>query len=80
MIDLHVKLRRMGNSLGIVIPSNIVNRDKLREGQDLIININKKNITTVGEMMEEAKKLKLKFKKSTQELMDEVDKDLWEED
>ena len=68
-------IQKVGNSLGIVIPSNVVQNNGLKEGQDLIVNIQGKNRTTVGDMMAEAKKLKLKFKKSTQEILDEIDED-----
>lgn len=75
MITLNTKLRRVGNSLGIVVPSNFINDKNLREGSDIIVNIQHKNRTTVGDMLNEAKKQKLKFRRSTEEILKEIDED-----
>ena len=75
MESLNLKLKRLGNSLGIIVPSETVNQRNLREGEELVITIETKNKTTVGDMMREARRQKLKFKRSTQEVLDEIDKE-----
>ena len=75
MKSLNLKLKRMGNSLGIIVPSEIVNKKNLREGEELTITIEIKNKTTIADMLKEARRQKLKFKRSTQEVLDEIDKD-----
>lgn len=73
MESLNLKLKRLGNSLGIIVPSETINQKNLREGEELVITIKTKNKTTVGDMMREARRQKLKFKRSTQEVLDEID-------
>ncbi len=75
MESLNLKLKRLGNSLGIIVPSEIVNQRKLREGEELTITIEIKNKTTIADMLKEAQKRKLNFKRSTQDILDEIDKD-----
>lgn len=38
-----VKLRHWGSSIGVIIPSDIVRRENLKEGDEIIIEIKKKN-------------------------------------
>lgn len=66
----------MGNSLGIIVPSEIINGKRLKEGEELIVHIENKNKTSVGRMLEEARKQKLKFKRTTEEILNEIDEDL----
>ncbi len=72
MISLNVKLRRMGNSLGIIVPSDVVAARGLHEGENLNIVIESDGKSTVGDMIREARKWNLKFKRSTQEILDEI--------
>ncbi len=76
-MELKAKLRRMGNSLGLIIPAEIVRNKKFREGENVSVILEGKG-WTVGEIMKEAKKQKLgkKFTSSTQEILDEIDKEL----
>ncbi|MEK6855075.1 MAG: hypothetical protein AABX73_02530 [Nanoarchaeota archaeon] len=76
MININTRLRRMGNSLGIIVPSEIINGKRLKEGEELIVHIENKNKTSVGRMLEEARKQKLKFKRTTEEILNEIDEDL----
>ena len=78
-MELKVKLKKMGNSLGIIIPSDLVRSKGFREGEDLSIDILRNKFSTVGDILEEARKQKLKFTKSTEEIMRETDKDLEQE-
>jgi antitoxin component of MazEF toxin-antitoxin module len=75
MVNINTKLKRIGNSLGIVVPSEIVNNKELKEGQELIISIEINEGSNVNRMLEEARKQKLKFKRSTQKILDEINKD-----
>ena len=74
MIELKSKLRRWGNSFGIVVPQKILMANNgIRENEDLTVLIieNKPNL----------KKLfgAHKFKKSTDQIMEEIDKTLYNE-
>lgn len=75
MVSLNVKLRRVGNSLGIVVPSEVVAQRGLREGESLNITIEVTGKSRARDMFEEAKKWNLKPKRSTQEILDEIDED-----
>ena len=75
MVSLNVRLRKVGNSLGIVVPSEIVVAKGLREGENLNITIETDGKSTLGDMMKKAKKWNLKFRRSTQEILDEIDED-----
>lgn len=76
-MELNTKLRRVGNSLGIIIPSDLVKIKGFREGEDVSVTV-KESGWTIGEIMKEAKKqgLEKKFTLSTQEILDKVDKEL----
>jgi antitoxin component of MazEF toxin-antitoxin module len=76
MVQIRTALRRVGNSLGVIVPSEIVRTQKLHEGEKLTVNIQSKNITTVGKMLREARKQRLRFRRSTQEILKEVDEAL----
>jgi len=76
-MELKTKLRKMGNSFGIVIPAGLVKTKGFREGEDISVIIEEKG-WTVGEIMKESRRQKLgeKFKRSTQEILDEIDREL----
>lgn len=38
-----VKLRHWGSSIGVIIPSDIVRKENLKEGDEIIIEIKRKN-------------------------------------
>ena len=77
MEQIKTKVKKWGNSFGIVIPKEIINREGLKEEKEVFITIQQKRYTTVGDIMGI---LKRKSKKSTQKIMDEIDKELWPED
>ena len=77
MEQIKTKVKKWGNSFGVVIPKEIINREGLKENTDVFITIEPKKYTTVGDIMGI---LKRKSKKSTQEIMDEIDEELWPED
>lgn len=67
----------MGNSFGIIIPADLIKTRGFREGEDISVIIEGKG-WTVGEIIKESRRQKLaeKFKKSTQEILDEIDREL----
>lgn len=75
MVNINTKLKRIGNSLGIIVPAEIINTKGLKEGGELMISIELNEGSNVNRMLEEARKQKLKFKKSTQEILDEINED-----
>ena len=72
MIEFKAKLKRWGRSFGIVVPMEKVQEENLDENTTIEITITKKNPLkeTFGTF---------KFKKSTQEMLDESDKEAWDE-
>lgn len=77
MEQIKTTVKKWGNSFGVVIPKEIINREKLKENKEVFITIQQKKYTTVGDIMGIFKR---KSGKSTQEIMDEIDKELWSED
>ncbi|MBI2142771.1 AbrB/MazE/SpoVT family DNA-binding domain-containing protein [Candidatus Woesearchaeota archaeon] len=70
-----VKLRKWGNSLGTTIPKEVIDRESLKEGDTVELTITKpKNV--LKELFG-ALKGKEKIKISTEELMKEIDKELY---
>lgn len=82
MEQIKTKIKKWGNSFSVIIPKDIINREGLKEDNEVFITVQPKKYTTVGDLMEMAKKFKLKRKstKSTQEIMDEIDREFWPED
>ncbi len=74
MIELKTKLRRWGNSFGIVVPISAAEKEKVKEGEEVVILLNKEKNNVLREMFGT-----LKFKKSTKQLMREIDKELYNE-
>ena len=68
-----IKVKKCGNSFGIVIPKDIVEKQKIKEGVIIRVNIQVKNKTKVKDIFG-IMKGKLG---DTEKLMKEVDKDLW---
>lgn len=80
MEQIRAKVKKWGNSFGIILPKNIVNSENIKEGTGVNITITLQNKMTVGDLMNFVKGLKLpKIEKSTDKIMKEIDKDLWNE-
>ena len=62
------KTRKWGSSLGVIIPKDVVNEFKLREDQDVIIDVKPKE-NPLRELFGMGKG---KTKKSTEELLREI--------
>ena len=74
MMEVEAKVRKWGRSFGIVIPIDKIKQEGIKENETINILIAKKtNVLreTFGTM---------KFKKSTDEMMKEIDNELWPED
>ncbi len=72
MIQIKTKLRKWGNSLGIVVPQIVIEKENTKEGDEVIILFKKENDNILEEMFGT-----FKFKKSVKELMKEVDEELY---
>ncbi|HJX50006.1 MAG TPA: AbrB/MazE/SpoVT family DNA-binding domain-containing protein [Candidatus Nanoarchaeia archaeon] len=64
-MNIEVKTRKWGNSLGLVIPSEAVERLNIKPEETVVIEISKK-----GNVLKELFG-SIKFKKTTKQLMDE---------
>lgn len=74
MIEVEAKVRKWGRSLGVVIPKEKIKEEGIKENETIKLLIAKRtNVLkeTFGT---------LKFKKSTDEMMQEIDRELWGED
>lgn len=73
MIEVETKVRRWGRSLGVVIPKEKIIEEGIKENETIRLFIGKrKNVLkeTFGTF---------KFRKSTQEMLDEIDRESWDE-
>lgn len=74
MLEVEAKVRKWGRSFGVVIPKDKIKQEGIKENETIRLLIAKRtNVLreTFGTM---------KFKKSTDEMMREIDKELWEEE
>ena len=74
MLEVEAKVRKWGRSFGVVIPKEKIKEEGIKENETITLLIGKKkNVLkeTFGT---------LKFKKSTDRMMREIDKELWPED
>jgi antitoxin component of MazEF toxin-antitoxin module len=74
MDKANVKVKKWGNSFGIILPRDIVNSQNIQEGIEIEISVQAKDKTRVKNIFGI---LKRKFGKNTEELMKETDKELW---
>ena len=71
MLQYKAKLRSWGNSLGIVVPKDEATKQKLHPDQEVNVIITPSKTLKVKDIYG-----KLKFKKSTDQIMKEIDEDL----
>ena len=71
MIEIKSKLRKWGNSLGIVVPQKVIEKENAKEGDEVIVLLSKEKDNVLKEMFGT-----FKFKKPVEKLMKEVDKEL----
>ena len=70
MMEIKAKTKKWGNSIGILIPKEAIKKENIKLDQEVTILISSKPITTGRDIWGT-----FKFKKSTEQLMREVDKD-----
>ena len=73
MIEVQAKIRKWGRSFGVVIPMDMIIKEKLKENETVKLLIAKPtNVLreTFGT---------LKIERSTQEILDESDRELYDE-
>jgi antitoxin component of MazEF toxin-antitoxin module len=83
MEQIETRAKKWGNSLGIVLPSKVVEKEKIDEETDLVISVRTKKKTTVGELMEFSKKMGIAKKLSnvdTAKALKEIDRAFWPEE
>ncbi|MEM2131029.1 MAG: hypothetical protein QXR96_00765 [Candidatus Woesearchaeota archaeon] len=71
MIEIECTARKIGNSIGFIIPKYVVEKEKIKENEKIKIIISKNKDVfdkTFG---------KLKFNKQTDLIMREIDEELW---
>ena len=73
MIEIEARLRRWGRSFGVVIPMEDVRRERFSENETLKILIAKKKNPLKEHFGS------FKFKRSTEEILKEGDKESWDE-
>ena len=73
MIEIESKLKKWGRSFGIVIPMEKIKKENLSEKDKLRILITKEKNPLKKHFGS------FKFKRSTQEILDEGDKESWDE-
>ena len=67
-MEITTKAKRWGSSLGIILPKSLVEAKKIRENDEVTIEIKKKSLA--GDMFGKFPR----WKRSTQELKDEMRK------
>jgi len=72
MIQIKTRLRRWGNSLGVVVPQQVIEKEKSKEGDEVVILFKKNDDNILKEIFGT-----FKFKKSVEQIMKEVDNELY---
>ena len=70
MMEIKAKTKKWGNSIGVLIPKEIVREENIKPDQEVTFIISSKPITRGKDIAG-----KWKFSKSTDKLMREVDKE-----
>jgi antitoxin component of MazEF toxin-antitoxin module len=81
MEKVNAKIKKWGNSLGIILPKKIVDSENLKENSEVNIFIQPNKLMTVHDLIEFSRMNELKkLKKPTDKIMKEIDKELWPEE
>ena len=75
MVNANVITRRWGNSIGVILPKDIVEKEHIKENMEINILISKKS----NVLNETFGRLKGKLKKPSQQMKDELKKELYKE-
>ena len=70
MIELKAKTKKWGNSIGIIIPKEVIRQQNIKPDQEVTLIISKKPITRGKDIWGT-----FKFKESTEKLMRQIDKE-----
>lgn len=78
MEQLRVKAKKWGNSMGLVLPKKVVEKERIIEGMEIDLVIKPRRTMTVRELMDFSYSHPLpKLKKTTEEIMKEIDFELY---
>ncbi len=72
MENINTKVKKWGNSFGIILPANIVKKNKIREGTNIEVRLTTKNKTRAKHIFGI---LKGKLIRDTDDLLKEVNRD-----
>ena len=73
MIEVEAKVRKWGRSFGVVIPKEMIKEERIKENETITLLIGKRK-NVLREVFGT-----FKFKKSTEEMLRESDKECWDE-
>jgi len=76
METTEAKVKKWGNSFGIIIPKEIIDKQQIKEGITVKINIQTNNKSTAGDIFGILKK---KLNRDTDDLLKEVNEDFEDE-
>ena len=74
MIEIKTKLKRWGNSFGVVVPLNAVKQTKTKEGDEVTVLFRKKKNNVLRNMFGT-----YKFSKPVKQIMKEMDEELYDD-
>ncbi len=80
MEQINVRVKKWGNSFGVVLPIRIVEKEKLKEGSEIMLTMQSKKKMTVGDLMKISRELgldKALKNMNTKKALREVDKAFW---
>jgi len=72
MENINTKVKKWGNSFGIILPAEIIKQNKIKEGTNIEIRLTTKNKTKARDIFGI---LKEKLTRDTDDLLKEVDRD-----
>jgi len=72
MIEYNTRLKSWGNSLGVIVPKEKVEKEDLKTEQEVKVVITPKKMLKVENILGKLKK----WKRSTEEIMRDVDREL----
>ncbi|MEK6895149.1 MAG: hypothetical protein AABX48_01380 [Nanoarchaeota archaeon] len=75
MIEIKTRIRKWGNSLGIVVPLNSVKKENVKEGDKVSVFMKKED---KGNILRETFGT-MKFKRTVEKMMREMDNELYNE-
>jgi antitoxin component of MazEF toxin-antitoxin module len=73
MVEIKVKTRKWGNSIGIIIPKEVVKKEKIKPRQEVSILL----IKNSNALKKTFSTMKDRIKEPTQRIMDEIDRELY---